>query len=95
MPSLLSDQQNNPSSALFKLLLDGSQPPIHTNPLQIQSCSEKKGPHPKFGRLYMVVVFVLLTLSFSLSLYMPINYQSMNIQADCIHRNEKNNIILQ
>lgn len=32
---------NNPCSALFKLPPHGSQPPIHTNPLQLQSCSER------------------------------------------------------
>lgn len=41
---------------------------------------QRKGPHPKFGRRHqMVVVFVLLTLSFSLSFHVPVTCQ-VNIQ---------------
>lgn len=41
---------------------------------------QRKGPHPKFGRRHqMVVVFLLLTLSFSLSFHVPVTCQ-VNIQ---------------
>lgn len=83
MLSLLSDQQNNPCSAWFKPLLWRLPTPIHTNPLQLQSCSERD-PTQNFGRRHqMVVVFVLLTLSRSPSLFMClllVSHWAFNVQ---------------
>lgn len=77
MLSLLSDQQNNPCSAWFKPLLWRLPTPIHTNPLQLQSCSERD-PTQNFGRRHqMVVVFVLLTLSLVLPLFLCVCYLSV------------------
>lgn len=51
---------NTPSSSLFKLLLDSSQPPVYNNPLP----SNSKGPHPKLGRRNQAMnVFHKLCLS--------------------------------
>lgn len=55
MHSLLADQQTTPCSALFKLPLDVSQPPIHANPLQLHSCSERDPTQNSEDQ--MVVVF--------------------------------------
>lgn len=60
--------KTTPCSAWLKPLLASSQPPIPHQPPPTPIL-QRKGPHPNFGRRHqMVVVFVLFTLSLSLSL---------------------------